>query len=84
MNPDRLKEYIKLMEENDLSELEIEEGGKRIRLKKKADHTEVVTPPAAVTKISEPEGAGEAEKSYLEIKAPMVGTFYRAPSPGAK
>ncbi|NQT28034.1 MAG: acetyl-CoA carboxylase biotin carboxyl carrier protein [Candidatus Omnitrophica bacterium] len=81
----KLKEFIKFMENNNLNELEIEEDGKRIRLKKNSSNQPVIisqTPSqaqASATPKSVP-----TESNALEIKSPMVGTFYAAPSPGAK
>lgn len=81
----KLKEYIKFMEDNDLNELEIEEGGKRIRLKKNASgQPMIVSPTPSQTQESGAEESRPAESNTLEIKSPMVGTFYAAPSPGAK
>jgi acetyl-CoA carboxylase biotin carboxyl carrier protein len=82
MDLEKLKEFIKFMEENNLCELEIEEEGKKIRLKKISDYFQTPTSlssPSPVKKIEE-----EKKENLIEIKAPMVGTFYRAPSPGAK
>jgi len=82
MEIDKLKDFIKFMEDNNLAELEIEEEGKRIKLRKNVSEQPVVIQqkqaPAATEKES-PES-----QSGIEIKSPMVGTFYRAPSPGAK
>ncbi|MDD3296644.1 MAG: acetyl-CoA carboxylase biotin carboxyl carrier protein [Candidatus Omnitrophica bacterium] len=78
MEPDKLKKFIKFMEENNLSELEIEEEGKRIRLKK---NTSEIIPVTAAPQSPPKE---EKQEKTIEIKSPMVGTFYRAPSPGAK
>jgi len=82
---DKLKELIKFMDENELCELEIEEEGKRVKLKKISREQ-----PPIVSSLSEsgvkqisPEKLEEGE-ALIEIKAPMVGTFYRAPAPGAK
>ncbi|MFA5272484.1 MAG: acetyl-CoA carboxylase biotin carboxyl carrier protein [Candidatus Omnitrophota bacterium] len=81
MELEKLKEFIKFMEENSLCELEIEEEGKRIRLKKFSENQPVivshVNPAVKEEKETKKEG-------LIEIKSPMVGTFYRAPSPGAK
>ncbi len=77
----KLKEFIKFMDDNNLNELEIEEDGKRIRLKKNSSGQPVVisqTPAPTATESS------TSESNTLEIKSPMVGTFYAAPSPGAK
>jgi acetyl-CoA carboxylase biotin carboxyl carrier protein len=45
------------------------------------------SPPGGVAAVSEPEAARAAEppkSSLLDVKSPMVGTFYGAPEPGAK
>lgn len=85
MNIKEIKEMISLMNENSLVELEIEKDGMRIRLKKTGGHPEAITVEREVTL---PAGAKEPQEDMaqkaagtLEIKAPMVGTFYRAPSP---
>lgn len=90
MNVKELKEMIALMNENGLTEIEIEREGQRIRLKKGLSGAPEVTqerilmqPPQAAAAAA-PEKEPEAAKSNLiEIKAPMVGTFYRAPAPDA-
>ena len=85
METKKLKEFIKFMEDNNLNELEIEEGGKRIRLKKNSSDQPVIisqTPSQAQAPVA-PENAPSGSNT-LEIKSPMVGTFYTAPSPGAK
>jgi biotin carboxyl carrier protein len=81
MELEKLKEFIKFMEENSLCELEIEEEGKKIRLKKFSENQPVV-----VSHIASPakEEKSATREGLIEIKSPMVGTFYRAPSPGAK
>ena len=80
MNIKEIKEMINLMKENDLVELELEKDGLKIRLKKNGDQIQHVvstsTASAATPEISKPE-----KQTLIEIKSPMVGTFYRAPSP---
>jgi len=78
----KLKEFIKFMESNDLCELEIEEEGKKIRLKKNTAGGPVMQMPLPAA-AEKPE-VKETKDSGLEVKSPMVGTFYRSPSPGAK
>lgn len=95
MNLKELKELIAIFEHADITELEIEREGIKIRLKKGADRgapsialtpTPVVTSPetqrtvtpAVVEKEEKKEGG---EENLVKIEAPMVGTFYRAPSP---
>lgn len=82
MDLDKLNEFIKFMDDNQLTELEIEEEGKRIKLKKESTLQPVVSaqPPIHSQNTQE-----EIKKNItVEIQSPMVGTFYRAPSPGAK
>ena len=82
MELERLKEFIEFMNENSLCELEIEEEGKRIRLKKFFQEQPVVI--SEVGPSSAAPAKAEKKEGTLEIKSPMVGTFYRASSPGAK
>jgi acetyl-CoA carboxylase biotin carboxyl carrier protein len=74
MNLKELKKIIEVMKNEDLSELEIEEEGLKIRIKRRG--TEIIPQVAAVTAP----GEGGKAKELLTITAPMVGTFYRAPS----
>lgn len=81
----KLKEFIKFMEDNDLNELEVEEEGKRIRLKKNSsEQPAVVLPAPSQVPAAAALEDGATTTNTLEIKSPMVGTFYTAPSPGAK
>ena len=89
MNIKEIKEMINLMNENSLMELEIEKEGMRIRLKKTSSGVEGFNGPIVVERQSvgdlAPKQIQEAVKEVnlksVEIKSPMVGTFYRAPSP---
>jgi acetyl-CoA carboxylase biotin carboxyl carrier protein len=90
MNIKEIKEMIALMNENGLMELEIEKEGMRIKLKKTGSPQEgfsgpIVlersTPAQALPAKTEPETGEKPAVKTVEIKAPMVGTFYRAPAP---
>jgi len=87
MNLKEIKEMIALMNENCLMELEVEKDGMRIRLKKSGGGTEspiVIERENLAQPLLAKEPASESAKTVansVEIKAPMVGTFYRAPSP---
>jgi oxaloacetate decarboxylase alpha subunit len=92
VNIKEIKEMINLMNENGLVELEIEKEGMRIRLKKISQGTDGFTGPIVIEreKIPQPLHKNETQESIkkmsvqtVEIRAPMVGTFYRAPSPEA-
>ena len=90
MDLKELKKMISLMNENDLLELEIEEGGKKLRLKKAGPQGAVgsAPPPApsAPAAAAPVAAGGDAEPSaedqgFVTIRSPMVGTYYQAPSP---
>lgn len=84
-----IKDMINLMNDNSLTELEIEKEGVRIKLRKGSSGVE-----RAIEFIPPTPAAGGPEKSAavtekvetkntLDVKSPMVGTFYRAASPEA-
>jgi len=90
MNLKEIKELINLMNENNLNELEIEREGGKIRIKK--------SPSGRFEAVAEERGAETVRldqeeavkkpvapgKETIEIKTPMVGTFYRTASPDSK
>jgi acetyl-CoA carboxylase biotin carboxyl carrier protein len=91
-----LKELLELMRRNDLAELEIEESGQRVRLRKSEPNITAApislasAPSAASAPLVAAGGApsaagGEAatDESFHVVKSPLVGTFYRASSPEA-
>jgi acetyl-CoA carboxylase biotin carboxyl carrier protein len=84
-----IKDMISLMNENGLAELEIEKDGMRIRLKKSgAGYEKAVEfiPQPSLVAHQAPEVKIAQDKprmNTIEIKSPMVGTFYRSPSPEA-
>ena len=83
-----IKDMINLMNDNDLTELEIEKEGVRIKLKKGLGGIERAVEFVQTPQISPQNGkpaleAEKAEKKTVDVKSPMVGTFFRAPSPEA-
>ncbi len=84
----KVKQLVALMNENDLAEIEVQEKATKIRIRK-ADSTVVVEASPGKTEELERESvklldAKEPDPiDYVEITAPMVGTFYRSSSPGA-
>lgn len=85
---DYIQKLAKLLDENNLTEIALEDGEKAILLKKEKEVISA-TPMVAAT-ASAPISAGEAivcspiEKKGKPITSPMVGTFYKASAPGAK
>jgi len=83
-----IKDMISLMNENNLTELEIEKEGVRIKLRKgpggierAVELTPTVPPPASRNEKLVAALEKTEEKKTTDIKSPMVGTFYRAASP---
>ncbi len=87
----KLKKLIDLVQESGIAELEITEGEERVRISRAGQPMPAYMPmpqamplqqaaPAAAA-VSAP-AAAEVEGHI--VKSPMVGTFYRAASPGAK
>ena len=93
MNLKEIKEMINLMNENNLVELEIEKDDMRVRLKKTTSGFEGLNGPIMIEREKVPNAQRLPEQTLqapapvasntIEIKAPMVGTFYRAPAPEA-
>ena len=91
MNLKEIKEIINLMNENELTEIEIEREGIKVKIKKSSDEGPRIISHAPATYQIESQPAqrhanGESGEKTVpsnrnEIKSPMVGTFYRAPSP---
>ena len=94
----KLKSLIDLVSESNISELEITEAEGKIRIVKSEPsaqqaHTVYMQAPAvpatpamppAVATAAPPTAAEPSAETGHVVKSPMVGTFYRAPSPGAK
>jgi len=78
----KVKKLIELMEASDISEIEIKEGDESIRIARGTNQSQSV--PQAVAVTPEPALNVVVQKPLGHvIRAPMVGTFYRAPSPGS-
>ncbi len=94
----KLKKLIDLVQESGIAELEITEGEEKVRVVKGGTVAMVAAPPTvapaaapapaspAVTAAAPASGGAEpatGQEGHV-VKAPMVGTFYRSPSPDAK
>ncbi|MGH1439180.1 MAG: acetyl-CoA carboxylase biotin carboxyl carrier protein [Cellvibrionaceae bacterium] len=95
----KIKKLIELLEESDIGEIEIKEGEESVRISRggQAAATTMYQPqyapqaapaaaPAPSAPVASAEPAAESGDSSLSghiIKSPMVGTFYRSPSPSS-
>ncbi len=89
MNVKEIKEIMKLMNEHEFFEVEVEREGTKLKLKKSAGgavvpvvhQAQVHQVAAAPSSEAGPSIPSKASSTAAEIVSPMVGTFYRAPSP---
>jgi acetyl-CoA carboxylase biotin carboxyl carrier protein len=82
----KLKKLIDLVQESGISELEVTEGEEKVKIVKSGGPAVAYSLPAP-TPTPAPASAPTATPAATEghvVKSPMVGTFYRSPSPGAK
>ena|SRR5205085_4837553 len=90
----KLKKLIDLVQESGIAELEITEGEEKVKIVKggvvsmAAAPTVMAVPAAPAPSAAAPAAAlatppAEGQEGHV-VKAPMVGTFYRSPSPDAK
>ncbi|MDD3764175.1 MAG: acetyl-CoA carboxylase biotin carboxyl carrier protein [Nevskiales bacterium] len=95
----KIKTLIELVEQSGISEIEVREGEESVRISRQtqtAAPVQYVTAPPAVAAPAPVAAAAPAPAAAAPaaeapkpdnrhtVRAPMVGTFYRAPSPGAK
>ncbi len=85
---EKVKELLKSLENSSVEELELESEGLKLKVKFSRGSTREVVPVEEPKKEEIPaekleEGEKEENKYYV-VEAPMVGTFYRAPAPGAE
>lgn len=94
LNLNELKELIELISAKDITEFELEEEGVRLKVRKDVvvaaaegptnNHLPAAMPVAAQpTQEAPPAVRAELEAGLTVVSSPMVGTFYRAPEPGA-
>lgn len=83
MNIDKIKELLKSLENSSVEELEIELEGLKLKAKFNREKPKLVSvePLKEEVEVTEEE---KPEEKYYVVESPMVGTFYRAPSPGAE
>jgi len=89
----KVKKLIELLEESGVNEIEIKEGEESVRISRGSSIQPAPTPqtypvaapaPAPATPASSPSVPDEAPASLAHsVKSPMVGTFYRSPSPSS-
>jgi len=86
----KVKKLIELLEESNIDEIEIKEGEESVRISRNRNNPQpqyfaAPQPMAAPVAAAAAPVAAEAKPAYSGhvVKSPMVGTFYRSPSPGS-
>jgi len=86
---DLIKKLIKVLEDADITALSVEENGKKIEVRREKGSAQMMAPIAApahhapqqaTSQVSSKPEASE-DDGLIAVTSPMVGTFYRAPSP---
>ncbi len=87
---ERIREIVRIVQDSGVGEVTLEDAGLRVTVRRTPDVTERIVAPAFPTTVEEeettaaaPAGRVPSAPGLVRIEAPMVGTFYRAPSPGA-
>jgi acetyl-CoA carboxylase biotin carboxyl carrier protein len=83
----KIKKLIELLQESGIAEIEIKEGEASLRISRSinlAVAPTVAAPSTEAAAATPPEPAEEDLPQGHVVTSPMVGTFYRSPSPGAK
>ena len=87
----KVRRLVELMNEYDLSEIDLRQGDQRVRLRRGPETIAVSASPSvglpagAAQSAGGPAGGGESkavdESKFILIRSPMVGTYYSAPNP---
>jgi acetyl-CoA carboxylase biotin carboxyl carrier protein len=85
VDEEMVRSLARLLDETRLTEIEIEQGGLRVRVARQAAvaYAPAGAEPRAVP-LTVPAGALDPSQHPGVVASPMVGTAYRAPEPGAK
>jgi oxaloacetate decarboxylase alpha subunit len=86
---ERIRELVRIVQESGVAEIAVEEAGMRVSIRRREEPEpgtapEPAPPAPTPTDVAPLQPAEEVSTDGLvRVEAPMVGTFYRAPSPGA-
>ncbi len=79
-----LRELAELLATNDLTEIEVQDGTRKIKVRREAAPTAYAPAPAAAPALAAPAAEPPAPAALDAVKSPMVGTCFLSPEPGAK
>lgn len=92
MDLNLIKKLVKIVDTSEITDLEVEENGLRIKVAKKIRSVQAFAQPQLIsqvtpaleqqgTKAQEETPKTEVQENVHEVRSPIVGTFYRAPAP---
>jgi len=79
---ERIREVVRIVQETGIGEITIEEDGMRVSVRSSAETAPASDAPLALPDVPAAP-AMRPSNGYHRVESPMVGTFYRAPEPGA-
>jgi acetyl-CoA carboxylase biotin carboxyl carrier protein len=85
MELEDLKELIELLKETDITEIQVEKEGTKVKIKREKffQSLEIATQKALAVQQSSCKEIEEETQRLITVTSPIVGTFYRSPSPEA-
>lgn len=96
MDLNLIKKLVKIVDTSEITDLEVEENGLRVRVAKKIRDIQTIAQPQLITQSTsasseqqvakapeEETPKTEVKENMHEVRSPIVGTFYRAPAPDA-
>ena len=84
MELDEIKQLMDLLKDTDITELQIERDGAKLKIKRERFMSSFeVTPPAKQTAPAEVKEEAEERHTHATISSPIVGIFHRSPAPEA-
>ena len=81
---ERIRELVRIVQESGVGEIEIEDEGMRVSVRRADEPGLPLGVPADVALAQGPlDAAVDVDAATIRVESPMVGVFYRAPNPGA-
>jgi acetyl-CoA carboxylase biotin carboxyl carrier protein len=83
MEIDDLKELIALLQDTDITEIQLEKEGTKVKIRRQTLLSPLEMRPKPAVVIEKTEEPEEDTQRLVTVTSPIVGTFYRSPSPDA-
>ena len=81
---ERIREIVRIVQESGVHEVTIEDSGMRVTVRRSEERPVEAEPALPLSVVEEqPQPVVQPDSKLIRVEAPMVGTFYRAPEPGA-